>query len=147
MKYLISLLILVPALAWSAPQKQGMQRRASAPKSSPKKSTSFNGFRVTVVFGQQKSHYTVWQDQRGKFYAVTKGGSPTIGTLTDMNFSFLNTQSREIASLKGSNVQSCPRANIQLYQGNRYVQGSCIGLKNPTSARMTQLANMLATLQ
>ncbi|UYL08783.1 hypothetical protein B9G69_017205 [Bdellovibrio sp. SKB1291214] len=147
MKYLLTLLILVPALAWSAPQKQGVQRRASAPKASPKKSTSFNGFRVTVVFGQQKSHFTVWQDQRGKFYAVSKGGQPTIGTLTDTNFSFFNTQSREIASLKGNNVQSCPRANIQLYQGNKFVQASCIGLKNSTSARMTQLANMLATLQ
>ncbi|WP_413295151.1 hypothetical protein ACLSU7_08735 [Bdellovibrio sp. HCB185ZH] len=147
MKYLISLLVLIPALAFAAPQKGGVQRRTAAPKSSPKKAASFNGFRVVVVFGQQKSHFTVWQDQRGKFYAVTKGGAPTIGTMSDMNFSFLSTQTREIASLKGANVQTCPRANIQLYQGNRYVQGTCIGLKNHTAARMTQLANALATLQ
>ncbi|WP_413560016.1 hypothetical protein [Bdellovibrio sp. HCB209] len=147
MKYLITLLLLIPALAWSAPQKPTVQRRAAAPKTSPKKATAFNGFRVVVVFGGQKNYFTVWQDSRGKFYAYSKGGSPTIGSISDPNFNALTAQSRQIASLKGSNVATCPRANIQLYHGNRYVQGTCIGLKNQTAMSMTQLANILATMQ
>lgn len=147
MKYLIALLFLVPALAWSAPQKPVVQRRAANPKTAPKKATSFNGFRVVVVYGAQKNYFTVWQDSRGKFYAYSKGGSPTIGALSDPNFNMLTAQSRQIASLKGSAINSCPRANIQLYQGNRFVQGTCIGLKNQTAMSMTQLANALATLQ
>ncbi|WP_413586452.1 hypothetical protein [Bdellovibrio sp. HCB274] len=146
MKYLIALLLIVPALAWSAPQK-GVQRKAANPKTAPKKSAGFNGFRMVVVFGNQKNYFTVWQDARGKFYAYSKGGSPTIGSLSDPNYSFLTTQSRQIASLKGNSINSCPRANIQLYHGNRYVQGTCIGLKNQTAMSMTQLANMLATMQ
>ncbi|WP_413580459.1 hypothetical protein [Bdellovibrio sp. HCB288] len=147
MKYLIALLLIVPVLAWSAPQKQSVQRRAANPKAAPKKAGSFNGFRVVVVYGNQKNYFTVWQDTRGKFYAYSKGGSPTIGSLSDPNYNFLTTQSRQIASLKGANINSCPRANIQLYHGNKYVQGTCIGLKNQTAASMTQLANMLATMQ
>ena len=117
---------------------------ASASNSEPKILSS--EFRILVPFGEKTTQFNVWRNRGENFYSKGEGQEQKVKALSEKNFQFLNAQSREIASQKGSDIHSCPRANIQLFRKNKYVFGSCIGLKDQTTKRLVQLVNILAML-
>lgn len=130
MKFLISLMMLFPVM--------GYAKTAAQPST---------GFNVIVNMGNKRAWYKVWQDKGGKFYAVSNGGKPTVGVLSDQNFYFLNQHSRQVASMPAMSTSSCQKSNIMLVKDKKVVRSACLGAKNQTTMKMTELAGLLSMLQ
>ena len=139
MKYLISLLMLFPAMGFAKAKPTSQSRPAAV--------QAANGFNVIINMGNKRAWYKVWQDKGGKFYAASSGGTPTVGVLSDQNFYFLTQHSRQVASMPAVSTITCQKSNIMLVKNNKVIRSACLGAKNQTTLKMTELAGLLSTLQ
>lgn len=139
MKFLITILLLTPVLSFA---KATPTHRTNQPAVH-----AADSFNVIINMGQKRAWYKIWQDKNGKFYAASNGGQPTVGVLSDQNFQFLNMHSRQVASMPAVSTITCQKSNMMLVKNGKVLRSACIGAKNKTTLKMTELAGLLAMLQ
>lgn len=105
------------------------------------------GFKFEVKFGEKRTQFLVWSDQQGKYFSATNGARSNSGNLSDKNYKFLNTQSAQIAGLPKTSVRACPNQKMIIsLKGGAESRSACLGMKNKTAAKMTEMADVLALL-
>lgn len=122
-------------------------KSASTLKRQPTNIAAQGSFKFEVNNGDKVTEFVVWSDKgQPKFFARSNEGRENSGKLSKKNYQFLLKETSTLMKLPGTKAESCPRANMVLIYELEKKNVGCIELKNNTTKKMAQFANMMSYL-